>query len=149
MDYFPWTLNDIFSKVKKKYFLKNLTVRVLTDEAEIQRWNELVIEHHYLKNANLIGPQLRYVVELKGWQYLATVMDLFSRHVIGWSVSSRNDTALVCQALRAAVLNRGKLPEGIIHHSDRGSTYTSGQYRKLLHSFAMKTKYECQGQMLW
>ena len=86
-----------------------------------------------------------YLLTQDGWQYLATLMDLFSRRVIGWSVSSSNDTALVCQALRAAMLHRGKLPEGIIHHSDRGSTYASKQYQKLLHSFAMKASMSAKG----
>lgn len=49
-------------------------------------------------------------------------MDLYSRRIIGWSVSSRNDSKLVCQALQCAVLTRsGKLPKGLIHHSDRGA----------------------------
>ncbi len=86
-----------------------------------------------------------YLLTDCGWQYLATVMDLFSRRVVGWSVSSSNDTALVCQALRAAVLHRRKLPEGIIHHSDRGSTYASKQYQKLLHCFAMKPSMSAKG----
>ena len=58
-----------------------------------------------------------------GWSYLATVMDLFSRRIVGWSVSDHNDSKLVCQALQAAVLTRGgEIPKGLIHHSDRGST---------------------------
>lgn len=53
-----------------------------------------------------------------GWCYLATVMDLYSRRIIGWSVSSRNDSKLVCQALQGAVLTRrGELSKGLIHHT--------------------------------
>ena len=53
-----------------------------------------------------------YLLTDEGWQYLATIMDLFSRRVIGWSIFSSNDTALVFQALRVAAIHRGKLPEG-------------------------------------
>ncbi|MEN8734242.1 MAG: IS3 family transposase, partial [Lentimonas sp.] len=68
-----------------------------------------------------------------GWSYLATVMDLFSRRIVGWSVSNRNDSKLVCQALQAAVLTRGgEIPKGLIHHSDRGSTYASYDYTDML-----------------
>lgn len=70
-----------------------------------------------------------------GWNYLATVMDLFSRRIIGWSVSDRNDCSLVCQALKAALLTRGNaVMEKLVHHSDRGSTYASYQYQNLLES---------------
>ena len=86
-----------------------------------------------------------YLLTDKGWQYLATVMDLFSRRIIGWSISSCNDANLVCQSLRAAVLHRGKLPEGTIHHSDRGSTYASGKYQQLLRSFSMKASMSAKG----
>ena len=101
----------IFSKVRKKYFLKNLTVRVLTDEAEIQRWNELIIKHHYLKNANLIGPQLRYVVEFQGeWialvSFSSAAMHLKDRDLfIGWSEQQRKlRLKLVVQNSRYLIL---------------------------------------------
>lgn len=86
-----------------------------------------------------------YLLTNDGWQYLATVMDLFSRRVIGWSVSSNNNTDLVCQALQAAVIKRGKLAEGTIHHSDRGSTYASNRYQELLRSFSLKASMSAKG----
>ena len=86
-----------------------------------------------------------YLPTDNGWHYLATVMDLFSRRVIGWSVSSSNDAELVCQALKAAVLHRGKLSEGTVHHSDRGSTYASNKYQGLLRSFAIKPSMSAKG----
>ena len=72
-----------------------------------------------------------------GWMYLATVMDLFSRRILGWSLSEKNDSELVCEALQNARQTRGKLPAGIIHHSDRGSTYAGWAYRKLLGKLKM------------
>ena len=86
-----------------------------------------------------------YLPTNDGWQYLATVMDLFTRRVIGWSISSNNNTDLVCQALQGAVLERGKLPEGTIHHSDRGSTYASNRYQELLRLFSMKPSMSAKG----
>ena len=81
-----------------------------------------------------------------GWCYLATVMDLFSRRIIGWSVSTYNDSDLISQALHAAVWNRGgEIPKGLIHHSDRGSTYASHTYQQLLGRHSMKSSMSAKG----
>jgi putative transposase len=80
-----------------------------------------------------------------GWMYLATVMDLFSRRILGWSVSAQNDRSLVCEALKGAVLSRGHVAPGIIHHSDRGSTYASDKYMGLLARFKMKSSMSAKG----
>jgi transposase InsO family protein len=80
-----------------------------------------------------------------GWMYLATVMDLFSRRILGWSLSARNDTALIGEALDSAVGSRGSIPEGILHHSDRGSTYASDDYQRLLNKKGMKTSMSAKG----
>jgi transposase InsO family protein len=81
-----------------------------------------------------------------GWGYLATVMDLFSRRIIGWCVSDHNDASLCCKALQAAVLTRGgQLPEGLIHHSDRGSTYASYDYQDMLESYDIRQSMSAKG----
>jgi transposase InsO family protein len=81
-----------------------------------------------------------------GWCYLATVMDLFSRRIIGWSVSERNDSKLVCQALQSAVLARGgAVPQGLIHHSDRGSTYASYAYTHRLSRLGISQSMSAKG----
>jgi putative transposase len=79
------------------------------------------------------------------WMYLATVMDLCSRRIVGWSISENNDADLVCQALKNAHKNRGTLREGVIHHSDRGSTYASGPYRDLLAKLRMRSSMSAKG----
>lgn len=66
-----------------------------------------------------------------GFVYLAVIIDLFSRYVVGWCVSALNDANLVQAALRAA-LQRRCPPRGLLHHSDQGSTYTSENYQQLL-----------------
>jgi transposase InsO family protein len=65
-----------------------------------------------------------------GFVYQATVMDLYNREIVGWSVSSRNDTKLVIEALRNAFNHRTRSHTELIHHSDRGSTYASHAYQK-------------------
>jgi putative transposase len=82
----------------------------------------------------------------QGWLYLAMMLDLYSRQVVGWAMSERNDTKLVVDALMMAKLRRGKLNDVIVH-SDQGSTYASGEYRKLLKEnnmlCSMSRKGEC------
>ena len=72
----------------------------------------------------------------QGWIYLAVVIDLYSRRVVGWSIDRRMKKALVIRALMMAV-NLRKPPPGLIHHSDRGSQYASHDYQKLLKQYGM------------
>ena len=74
---------------------------------------------------------ITYVWTSEGWLYLAAILDLFSRRVVGFAMSERIDRALVLEALRVAVGRR--LPNaGLVHHSDRGSQYASGDYQDAL-----------------
>lgn len=87
-----------------------------------------------------------YLRTAEGWSYLATVMDLCSRRIIGWSVSDRNDSTLCCRALQSAVLTRGgHWPDGLIHHSDRGSTYASYDYENMLSSLGIRQSMSAKG----
>jgi transposase InsO family protein len=72
-----------------------------------------------------------YIPTREGWLYLAVVLDLYSRKVIGWSMSQIMDTTLVETALRMALRER-RPPAGLLHHSDQGSQYTSTPYRNCL-----------------
>ena len=72
---------------------------------------------------------ITYVWTAEGWLYLAVVLDLYSRKVVGWAMSDTIDRQLVLAALRMALLNR---PAPELHHSDRGSQYASEDYRGLL-----------------
>jgi putative transposase len=75
----------------------------------------------------------------QGWLYLATILDLYSRKVIGWAMSDRNDTKLVCDALMMAHWRQGKVKvKDVIVHSDQGSTYASNEYRRLLKEHNMQ-----------
>ena len=74
---------------------------------------------------------ITYIWTREGWLYLAVILDLFSRRVVGWSMSNRIDGQLTLTALRAALWSR-KPPPGLLHHSDRGSQYACADYRDLL-----------------
>jgi len=74
---------------------------------------------------------ITYIWTQEGWLYLAVVIDLSSRKVVGWSMGSRMKAQLVCDALTMAVWNR-RPARGLICHSDRGTQYASKKYRKLL-----------------
>ncbi|MCC6774228.1 MAG: IS3 family transposase [Gemmatimonadaceae bacterium] len=72
-----------------------------------------------------------YLPTREGWLYLAVIIDLASRFVVGWATSARNDTALVLAALQRATALRRPVA-GAVHHADRGSTYASHDYRAAL-----------------
>ncbi len=72
----------------------------------------------------------------EGWLYLAVVIDLYSRLVVGWSMSNEMPTSLVLAALHSAVGQR-ETSKGLIHHSDRGSQYASDDYRQALEGYGM------------
>jgi len=82
------------------------------------------------------GTDITYLWTQQGWIYLAVVIDLYSRRVVGWSIDRRLKKALVIRALMMAV-NLRKPPPGLIHHSDRGSQYASHDYQKLLRQYDM------------
>lgn len=75
---------------------------------------------------------ITYIWTEEGWLYLAAVVDLYSRMVIGWSMSERMTTSIVSDALQMALFRRNK-PRGVIVHSDRGAQYCSHAYQALLH----------------
>ena len=73
---------------------------------------------------------LTYIWTQEGWLYLAVVLDLFSRQVVGWSMNSRMTKQLVMDALRMAFWRR-KPGAGLLFHSDRGSQYCSADFQKM------------------
>jgi transposase InsO family protein len=74
---------------------------------------------------------ITYVSTLQGWLYLAVVMDLYSRKIVGWSMDERMSRHLAIDALTMALADR-QPAKALIHHSDRGAQYTSDDYRELL-----------------
>jgi putative transposase len=93
----------------------NILARDFTASAPNQKW---------------VG-DITYVPTREGWLYLATLLDLFSRRVVGWSMSDRMPTALPLAALDMALRMR-RPPRGLVHHTDRGSQYASAEYQAVL-----------------
>lgn len=81
-------------------------------------------------NQKWVG-DITYIQTKEGWLYLAVLIDLFSRRVVGWAMSDSLETELASKALRMALQAR-RPPRGLIHHTDRGCQYASAAYRKLL-----------------
>jgi transposase InsO family protein len=83
----------------------------------------------------------------QGWLYLAVVLELYSRQVIGWSMGNKNSSQLVEDALTMALWRRGE-PRDIVVHSDQGSTYASGTYQRLLAQNALICSMGRRGECL-
>ncbi|MFP6583916.1 MAG: IS3 family transposase [Candidatus Hydrogenedentota bacterium] len=109
-----------------------------------------VAENILDRNFESYAPNEKWVTDItfipkhQGWTYLATVMDLFARRIVGWATSKRIDTALISEALHKAIKER-QPGKGLLHHSDRGSQYASKGYRKTLKQFKMKCSMSRKG----
>lgn len=79
---------------------------------------------------------ITYIPTKEGWLYLATVLDVYSRKVVGWAMDKQMDEGLVASALRMAATHR-RPTEGVLHHSDRGSQYAAHDYQQLLGAHQM------------
>ena len=116
----------LFSRVKRKFVhttdsdhnmavAVNLLERDFTADAVNKKW----------------AADITYISTEQGWLYLAAVMDLYSRRIIGWSMSEHIDSALVLSAMKMAISQR-KPQAGLLHHSDRGSQYAGDNFGELL-----------------
>jgi putative transposase len=74
---------------------------------------------------------ITYLPCAEGWEYLATIMDLYNRQIVGWAMQSNLERSLTLRALEMALISRQPAP-GLIHHSDRGSQYACGDYQAVL-----------------
>ena len=116
----------LFSRIKRKFVLttdsdhamtvaENLLNRDFSATSQNQKW----------------VADITYIPTRRGWLYLAVVMDLYSRRIVGWAMSEHIDSALVLSAMNMAISQRR--PEaGLLHHSDRGSQYASDVFQDLL-----------------
>jgi len=87
---------------------------------------------------------ITYIWTTEGWLYLAVVIDLYSRRVVGWSINKRMTKQLVKDALLMAIWRRKPSP-GLIFHSDRGSQYCSREFRKLIKEYGIKSSMSRKG----
>ena len=107
------------------------------------RHTQSVAPNHLARQFQVAQPNrawatdVTYVATWAGWLYLAVVLDLGSRRVVGWAVSPRLDRHLVLTALDRALMRR-RPPPGLLHHSDRGSVYASADYQARLTAMGMR-----------
>ena len=118
-------------KQKRKY-------KVTTDSKHQLPVAENVLNRQFMPQGpnQAWGADITYLWTQAGWIYLAVVIDLYSRRVVGWAIDRRMKKALVIRALMMAI-NLRKPPPGLIHHSDRGSQYASDAYQALLKQHRM------------
>ena len=90
---------------------------------------------------------ITYIKSVEGWLYLAVVMDLFSRRIVGWSLARTMTVELVRNALAMAIGRRNPRP-GLIHHSDRGIQYACDEYRRFLENHKMISSMSRSGNCL-
>ena len=105
-----------------------------------------LLERNFTANApdTIWCADISYLWTIEGWLYLAVVMDLYSRKIVGWAMSHSLETPLVKEALTMAYWQR-KPDRGLIHHSDRGSQYASYEYQNLLNTYGMKCSMSRKG----
>lgn len=123
--------NGIRAKHKRRY-------KATTDSKHALPVAPNLLERQFVAS----GPEqvwtadITYIPTREGWLYLAVVMDLYTRMIVGWSMDSRMTRELVMDALRMARFRRKPRP-GMLHHSDRGSQYCSHDYQALLSEYGM------------
>jgi|TARA_B100001059_G_C17745423_1_gene534007 putative transposase len=129
-------------KLMAKLGLK-VTQRIAYKITTKRKHGDSVADNLLNQNFNPTAPNqvwagdVTYLKTGEGWMYLAIVMDLYSRRIVGWHIDKRMTTDLVSRAMIKAY-NHRQPPKGLIFHSDRGSQYTSKQYRKLLAGFGIR-----------
>ena len=94
-------------------------------------------------NEKWVG-DITYIWTKEGWLYLAVIIDLFSRKVIGWAISYSPSAELACRALEMAVIRRGR-PTNLVYHSDRGSQYASFEFRRRLKALGIVLRMSRKG----
>jgi len=87
---------------------------------------------------------ITYIWTTEGWLFLSTVIDLFSRKVVGWSMSESLKAGVAIDALEMAIMSRNPAP-GLIHHSDRGVQYACGDYQKIITRAGMRPSMSRKG----
>jgi len=118
--------NNIAAKTKKKF-------KKTTNSNHSNYTSPNLLEQNFRVNSpnEVWVADITYISTYEGWLYLAVVLDLYSRKVVGWSMSNRMTSQLVINSLENAITDR-KPEVGLFFHSDRGSQYSSGEFRRLL-----------------
>lgn len=124
-------LNNIKAKTKRRF-------RVTTSQSSKAKASENLLNQNFTASTEnkIWTGDITYLWTSEGWVYLAVVMDVYSRKIVGWSIGNSLSAELVIRALMMALVHRN--PErGIIFHSDRGSQYTSSSFREMLKNYGI------------
>lgn len=134
-------INGLKAKARRKY-----KVTTKSGNNEIFADNKVNQQFQVSKPNKIWVSDITYIWTQEGWLYLAIIMDLFSRMIVGWSMSKNIKAKLVTDAIEQAFMNR-EVDAGLIFHSDRGSQYTSKEVQKILSEHgcqqSMSTKGNC------
>jgi putative transposase len=112
--------------------------RKTTDSNHAEPIAPNVLERNFVPEApnHSWAGDVTYIATAEGFAFLAVLLDLYSRRVVGWAMSDTNDTSLALAALHGAARRR-RLRHGLVHHTDRGSPYASGDYRRAIAGYGM------------
>ena len=133
------TTQKTVSTIMKERALKSRTVRkykaTTNSNHDLRVYDNLLNQNFRIKEIGKVWvSDITYIRTEEGWLYLATVMDLCSRRIIGFDMSERMTKELVKTALKRAIL-AGTMQDGLIHHSDRGSQYCAKDYQSILNEY--------------
>jgi putative transposase len=133
---------DIKSKMARKFVITTDSKNTMKPAADLLQRRFVTDKQNkaWVSDTTFIGTR-------EGWLYLAVILDLFSRQVIGWSMSHRNNAELVQDALTMAIWRRGSINDVIVH-SDQGSTYASSSYQQKLSEHHMRCSMSRKGECL-
>lgn len=133
---------DIQSKLARKFIITTNSKNTLQPAPDLLQRHFTVEKPDtaWVSDTTFIGTRA-------GWLYLAIILDLYSRQVIGWAMGNQNNTELVRQALTMALSRRGPV-RGTIVHSDQGSTYASGAYQQQLRDHGLRCSMSRKGECL-
>ncbi|CAG9297082.1 IS3 family transposase ISSde6 [Celerinatantimonas diazotrophica] len=120
-----------------------VTQRIAYKVTTKRKHSDAVADNMLNQNFNPVAPDkvwagdVRYLQTSEGWMYLAIVMDLYSRRILGWHINKCMTTDLVSKAMMEAYHLR-QPPKGLVFYSDKGSQYTSNRYRRLLSYYGIR-----------
>jgi transposase InsO family protein len=125
------------ARLMRRAKIRARTKRRFVPRTTDSRHGQPVMKNRLARDFGADGPNRKWVADItyvptdQGWLYLAAVLDLFSRRIVGWSMADHMETNLASDALTMA-LQRRRPSEDLLHHSDRGVQYASGAYQHLL-----------------
>ena len=133
---------DIKSKMARKFVITTNSKNTLQPAPDLLKRQFTVGKCNtaWVSDTTFIGTRA-------GWLYLAVILDLFSRQVIGWAMGAKNDAQLVQDALTMAIWRRGEIKDVVVH-SDQGSTYASGDYQQQLSDNKLRCSMSRKGECL-